>query len=1146
MFCLLLCESALAQNNAKQNQEYSDQKSIASDISASKLAPFTMPDPKNLIAINESGDGQISLPVVTVKGRKLTLPITLSYTTSGIKIEQNASEVGLGWNINIGSISRDYGAFEPDYSYTGQEYKMNCFDPNFPAQNKVLSYTADGNTVNPFENNKLLEYTGIENGTTPDEYVINIPGVKGNSFFNYNPAGNASFAPNFQFSEQTLWKIDYTKGGITVPQEISNINEFCYKSAPANNGLDMNLNYGAYYNVAAAIGIYPYVNGSAQTCVKVPPSALHYATGVGYEDYTSFTITTSDGTQYIFAKPLRAQKYLFEEEPFWSTSDASPYFTNPPTPGTPRKGYNEFWKTDYIAEWLLTEVRSNDYVDVNENGPDDADKGDWIKIEYTNPSREWINFSQTDNATSLMRQRAYVTHITTPVEKLDFDNSTRFDVNHDYFKEIFNRFENSYVYYQHPDKIQGGPYTVIGSVSNDHPLELKRYDGIKKYERLTPGSDLVQNVKFNYALKGTAQELAVSHYLIIDNNGNSVNYDPASLGAGLVASNFYRGNEAQGRGKTTLLSLEYGGNDLNDLSNNFKYEFGYNFNPSYDNIHIYQIQKQGAFAAVREANTSLLRWNIVRTVTGGQKISNCILPWKWMENDLGSTLTAGENWNNDLHIGTDELGYYYDPNLGTWSRSAWSLTSIKIPFGGRLDISLEADDFDINGDRSQWLAAGGFADYAIPSVAYYNNVAHMKDITQSNLNDFYAPYTDHIKQLDREFYYLMNANTGGLRVSSILYQDPARGIYLPKQYTYGTGHYTTPPYEYWQNYLQSWNAFSYNERMRHMGETYNPTYAIYNSIPPPYKFLDYDWSMSRLITGVRVDNNIRKMSRHYYEYIQEESYDGSKIKWLFGNLNPPATNGDGNAINPRLVYSPVKDCVIKGLNTDRYNVVELLTTPLDNSKTVGNYLTQYINSSNVVVKEEENRNAFAEILNTQINTSDQNLASAFLYSSWAEFVAPNLNAPLPHTQGYGVWQPVITNQHPFWEQFPNGLLPALGYGSLSLMDETQIAKNPLVKLAVGCGYYTVGVPGWLSQIASLPKPWDNTPVTNNDINSGFISMKNLMYADFITNFPISPASPQRYYPTWFTDNNCHIPALQSKTQQSYYLHPTELITKENF
>jgi RHS repeat-associated protein len=67
---------------------------------------YSFPKPVHA-GVGSGGELNLSLPILTVKGRAgFDFPIAFSYQ-SGIKVEAEASWLGLGWNFNAGSITRD-------------------------------------------------------------------------------------------------------------------------------------------------------------------------------------------------------------------------------------------------------------------------------------------------------------------------------------------------------------------------------------------------------------------------------------------------------------------------------------------------------------------------------------------------------------------------------------------------------------------------------------------------------------------------------------------------------------------------------------------------------------------------------------------------------------------------------------------------------------------------------------------------------------------------------------------------------------------------------------------------------------------------------------------------------------------------------
>lgn len=89
-----------------------------------------------------TGVADIEIPIYTIQMKDISLPISLHYNTSGIKVEQEASVIGLGWNLSCGGcISRtimgEYDMFAP-YTYFNTD---QCYSPYHFACNSLNDIT---------------------------------------------------------------------------------------------------------------------------------------------------------------------------------------------------------------------------------------------------------------------------------------------------------------------------------------------------------------------------------------------------------------------------------------------------------------------------------------------------------------------------------------------------------------------------------------------------------------------------------------------------------------------------------------------------------------------------------------------------------------------------------------------------------------------------------------------------------------------------------------------------------------------------------------------------------------------------------------------------------------------------------------------
>ena len=78
-------------------------------------------------SVNEyTGTADISVPLYTIKCKDVEIPLVLRYDASGIKVEQEASWVGLGWNLMVGGCINYVCAGSHDM-YHSQNFYNNVF-----------------------------------------------------------------------------------------------------------------------------------------------------------------------------------------------------------------------------------------------------------------------------------------------------------------------------------------------------------------------------------------------------------------------------------------------------------------------------------------------------------------------------------------------------------------------------------------------------------------------------------------------------------------------------------------------------------------------------------------------------------------------------------------------------------------------------------------------------------------------------------------------------------------------------------------------------------------------------------------------------------------------------------------------------------
>ncbi|WP_316633066.1 DUF5977 domain-containing protein [uncultured Flavobacterium sp.] len=115
-----------------------------------------------------TGTPQINIPLYDLKAGKLTVPISLSYSSNGIKIDEMASDVGLGWVLNAGGVITRTIMDDPDENQPLTPPNFSDYTP------ETLSY--------------LQNATNSDDGydTSLDMFSFNFNGYSGKFYLDSN------------------------------------------------------------------------------------------------------------------------------------------------------------------------------------------------------------------------------------------------------------------------------------------------------------------------------------------------------------------------------------------------------------------------------------------------------------------------------------------------------------------------------------------------------------------------------------------------------------------------------------------------------------------------------------------------------------------------------------------------------------------------------------------------------------------------------------------------------------------------------------------------------------------------------------------------------------------------------------------------
>jgi hypothetical protein len=396
---------------------------------------------------------------------------------------------------------------------------------------------------------------------------------------------------------------------------------------------------------------------------------------------SELTITNPDGRRYVYDLPAynnfqydAAFRVVDVANPSSLVKDRSTglvkYNAGDNSTGNGRGEDNFYTKNElpaYAHSFLLTSILSPDYVDITGNGVSDDDIGTAVKINYT---RAYKNFR-------------WRTPFGNGTREANYDEGLKSDIYDDRGNYIYGEKE---IWYTHSIESKNYVACFYTSQRNDGHGVLNEDGGIDATKSFYKLDSIKLFTKKELELNGaSATPLKTVHfeydYSLCLNAQNNENYDTTSSAI------------QEATGKLTLKKIYFTyGNSRKGRTNSYQFTYS-DFNP------IYNLRGYDRWGNYKPNPTNAQMGNIDDVST---PLSNVDDPYVLQNKDSA-----------DLYA------------------SAWSLTSIKLPSGGTINVNYESDDYAYIQDKQ---AGQMFKVVGINSSNTFKNDASNLFETTSNKN----------------------------------------------------------------------------------------------------------------------------------------------------------------------------------------------------------------------------------------------------------------------------------------------------------------------------------------------------------------------------------------------------------------------------
>ncbi len=247
-----------------------------------------------------NGTSRVSIPLYSFGNGKAEIPLTLTYISTGFRVHEVASRVGLGWNLTIGGAITRVMKGLPDDLYTGDGY----FNKALYIKNNLPDATQ---SMTKAEKELLDKMVDHDYDTQPDRFILSTPTVNGEFF--YTDQG-------FVFKSRQKVKIQ-------VYFKTTNSNLIDYWEVTDAGGIKYTFTAKEESIVYAHSFSYPIGGSGTGTASDLSHTSAWYLTKIEHPQTSSDLLIEYSGTSHSYSEPVEESAIVYG-----TAVSSSPVFCN--------------------------------------------------------------------------------------------------------------------------------------------------------------------------------------------------------------------------------------------------------------------------------------------------------------------------------------------------------------------------------------------------------------------------------------------------------------------------------------------------------------------------------------------------------------------------------------------------------------------------------------------------------------------------------------------------------------------------------------------------------------------------------------------------------------------------------------------------